>query len=64
MVTCIAARRLDRIKVAGRYNRVQIRRDDLARVRQAVLHALGMETWKEVAIIVETTVSQTTTKLP
>jgi uncharacterized protein YifN (PemK superfamily) len=64
MVTCIAARRLDRIKVAGSYNRVQIRRDDLARVRQAVLHALGMETWKDAAIIVETTVIQTATKLP
>jgi mRNA interferase MazF len=65
MVTCIAARRLDRIKVAGRYNRVQIRRDDLNRVRQAVLHALGMETWKDAAIIVETTttVGQTTTEL-
>src|ERR1700722_19687729 len=48
MVNRIAARRLDPIKVAGRYNRVQIRKDDLARVRQAVLHALGMETWKEV----------------
>jgi mRNA interferase MazF len=64
MVNCVAARRLDRIKVAGRYNRVQIRRDDLARVRQAVLHALGMETWKEVEIVVEATVTQTTTKLP
>jgi mRNA interferase MazF len=63
MVTCVAAHRLDRMKVAGRYNRVQIRRDDLARVRQAVLHALGMETWKEAEIVVEVSVAQATTKL-
>lgn len=39
MLTCVAAHRLDRVKVAGRYNRVQIRKGDLLRVRQAVLHA-------------------------
>ncbi len=63
MVTCVAAHRLDRVKAAGRYNRVQIRRDDLARVRQALLHALGMETWKEVEIVVEAAVIQTTGEL-
>ena len=56
MVTCVAAHRLDRVKVAGRYNRVQIRRDDLARIRSAVLHGLGMESWKQVEVIVTTEV--------
>jgi mRNA interferase MazF len=48
LVTCVAHHRLDRLKINGRYSRAVIRRDDLQRVRKAVLHALGMETWREV----------------
>jgi mRNA interferase MazF len=48
LVTCVAHHRLDRVKINGRYSRAVIRRDDLQRVRRAVLHALGMESWREV----------------
>jgi uncharacterized protein YifN (PemK superfamily) len=48
MIACVAAHRLDRVRVNRRYNRVQIRKADLLRIKQAVLHALGMETWSEV----------------
>ena len=47
MVTCVASRRLDRVMVNGRYSRAQIRKEDLQRLRKAVLHALGMEAWKQ-----------------
>ncbi len=47
MITCVAARRLDRIRINGRYSRVQIRKVDLNLIRRAVLHALGMETWRQ-----------------
>ena len=56
MVTTVASHRLDRVMVAGRYTRVQILKDDLKRIRRAVLHALGMENWQEAEIIVKTTV--------
>ena len=46
MVTCVASHRLDRVRVNGRYSRAQIRKEDLQRLREAVLHALGMETWR------------------
>ncbi|MGA3027516.1 MAG: type II toxin-antitoxin system PemK/MazF family toxin [Bryobacteraceae bacterium] len=51
MLTCVASYRLDRLKVNGRYCRVQIRKDDLHAVRRAVLHALGMDTWARADII-------------
>jgi len=48
MMTCVSASRLDRVKVNGNFSRVRIRKEDLACVRQAVLHALGMEEWQQV----------------
>jgi uncharacterized protein YifN (PemK superfamily) len=51
MLTCVASRRLDRVKINGRYSRAQIRKEDLVLVRKAVLHALGMETWKEAEVV-------------
>ena len=48
MVVSVAAHRLERLRVNGRYMRVQIRKSDLTRVRRSILHALGMETWHEV----------------
>lgn len=48
MVVSVAAHRLDRIRVNGKYTRAQIRRSDLLRVRAAVLHALGMADWRQV----------------
>jgi hypothetical protein len=48
MVVSVAAHRLDRVRVKGRYMRVQIRKADLSRVKQSLLHALGMESWLEV----------------
>lgn len=54
MVTCVAAHRLDRVRINGRYSRAQIRKDDLLLVRKAVLHALGMETWQQAEVIVRT----------
>ena|ERR1700677_2779434 len=47
MVTCVSAHPLERLKINGRYLRGQIREKDLQRVRQAVLHALGMEAWRK-----------------
>jgi uncharacterized protein YifN (PemK superfamily) len=47
MVSCVAASRLDRVEHNGRFSRVQIRAVDLLAVRSAVLHALGMEKWRE-----------------
>ena len=52
MVTCVGAHRLDRVRIDGRYSRAQIRKEDLSLVRIAVLHALGMETWKQAEVIV------------
>jgi hypothetical protein len=49
MVVSVAARRLDRVRVNGRYCRVQIRKPDLLRVKSALLHAVGMEAWREMA---------------
>ncbi len=45
--------RLDRVMVNGRYTRCQIRKGDLHLVRVAVLHALGMESWKQVEVEVK-----------
>jgi uncharacterized protein YifN (PemK superfamily) len=55
MITCVASHRLDRVMVNGRFSRAQIRREDLQRLRKAVLHALGMETWQHTEIIVKET---------
>jgi mRNA interferase MazF len=52
MVTCVAAHRLDRILINGRYSRAQVKKDDLHLVRRAILHALGMESWKQAEVIV------------
>jgi uncharacterized protein YifN (PemK superfamily) len=49
-VTCVASWRLDRMQIHGKYYRAQIRRTDLTALRQAVLSACGMETWREVEI--------------
>jgi mRNA interferase MazF len=53
MVTCVGSHRLDRVMVNGRYTRCQIRKGDLHLVRVAVLHALGMESWKQVEVEVK-----------
>jgi mRNA interferase MazF len=60
MVAHVAARRLDRVKINGRYTSPRIRSEDLARVRKCVLHAMGMERWIEtreesLEVIVNTT---------
>ena len=52
MITCVAARRLDRVKMNGRYTGCRIRKDDLERVRRSVLHALGIGHWREVEVMV------------
>jgi mRNA interferase MazF len=54
MITCVAASRLDRLKINGRYTGCRIRKEDLDAIRKAVLHALGMETWKQVEVTVTT----------
>jgi uncharacterized protein YifN (PemK superfamily) len=59
MVTSVASHRLDRVKVAGRYCRVQIRKEDLGRIRTAVLHTLGMEKRQEMEVLVKTRVIAT-----
>lgn len=59
MVTCVAIHRLDRIMLNGRYSRARIRKEDLRLVRQAVLHALGMETWKQTEVFVKTALIST-----
>jgi hypothetical protein len=41
------------VMVNGRYTRCQIRKPDLHLVRIAVLHALGMESWKQVEVEVK-----------
>ena len=43
MMTCVATVRLDRLKLHGRFSAARIRREDLARIRLAVLHTLGMQ---------------------
>lgn len=48
MVTCVASHRLDRMRVNGRFTRTRISAEDLQRNRESVLHALGMETWRQV----------------
>jgi mRNA interferase MazF len=48
MVVNVAAHRLERLRINGRFTSVRIRENDLLRVRKAVLHALGMEKWREV----------------
>jgi hypothetical protein len=53
MVTCVGSHRLDRVMVNGRYTRCQIRKGDLHLVRVAVLHALGMESWKQAEVEVK-----------
>lgn len=50
MTTCVGSHRLDRVRVNGRYTRCQIRKDDLHRVRRGLLHALGMDTWRETEV--------------
>ena len=45
MITCVARHRLDRLKVGGHFTATRIRADDLTRLRQAVLHAIGMNGW-------------------
>lgn len=45
MTTCVAKHRLDRVKVAGRYAHARLRAEDLLRVRQSVLYAIGMAGW-------------------
>jgi uncharacterized protein YifN (PemK superfamily) len=55
MVTCVAAHRLDRVKFRGRYSRAQIGREDLLRVRKALLYALGMERWQQTEVIIKGT---------
>ena len=47
MLTCVKRLRLDRVKINGRYAAARIRECDLKLVRQAVLHALGMDKWQQ-----------------
>lgn len=60
MVACVAAGRLDRVMFNGRFSRAQIHKGDLLSVRAAVLHALGMEKWKDL----ETEAALGTSRLP
>jgi mRNA interferase MazF len=62
MVTCVGAHRLDRVKINGRYSRAQIRKEDLLLIRKAVLHALGMETWQQVEVIVKARLTESVEK--
>ncbi len=48
MISCVGQRRLDRVKCNGQYCRLMIRREDLMAVRRAVLHALGLQNWRQV----------------
>jgi len=54
MITCVAAERLDRVKISGRYSDARIRANDLTRIRRSVLCALGMEDWGPVEKPAET----------
>jgi uncharacterized protein YifN (PemK superfamily) len=56
MATCVGYHRLDRVKINGRYTGARIRASDLLRIKASLLHALGMETWKQVEIAVRATV--------
>jgi uncharacterized protein YifN (PemK superfamily) len=47
MLTCVKRSRLDRIKINNRFTAARIRKADLLAVRQAVLHAMGMENWRQ-----------------
>ncbi len=53
MVCCVARHRLDRLRFNGRYQSCDLRKDDLERIRGAVLSALGMQAWKKTADIAE-----------
>jgi uncharacterized protein YifN (PemK superfamily) len=56
MLACVSKHRLDRVRWNGQYQRCRIRLDDLNRVRQAAIHALGLREWheQEVAIRLRT----------
>ena len=43
MVTCVAAHRLDRVKILGRFARCSLLKEDLNAVRRRVLFALGLD---------------------
>ena len=40
--------RLDRIQINGRFTGARIRAEDLLAVRRCVLHAMGMQSWRQV----------------
>lgn len=48
MLSCVANHRLNRIRLNGRSVRGQVRKEDLHRIRRAVLSALGMSDWRQV----------------
>jgi len=60
MVTCVGKHRLDRVKLNGQYSRFNIRKDDLMALRKAVLHALGMQDWRQIEQSSGVTVSAST----
>jgi uncharacterized protein YifN (PemK superfamily) len=47
MVTCVARWRLNRLKLNDRFVSSRIRETDLFRIREAVLHSMGMVGWKQ-----------------
>jgi uncharacterized protein YifN (PemK superfamily) len=63
MIVSVAAHRLERLRINGRFTSVRIREGDLMRVRNAVLHALGMEKWREVEESVAPSLSAKTVKI-
>ncbi len=48
-LSCVKLQRLDRMWIGGRYTAAKIRPSDLQAVRRAVLHAMGMENWKDIS---------------
>lgn len=52
MVTCVGYQRLDRMRINGKYGEARISKVHLAAIRKSILHALGMEKWREVEVAV------------
>src|SRR5215813_7953311 len=46
MVVTVAAHRLERMRINGRFMSVRVKEADVLRLRKAVLYALGMEKWR------------------
>lgn len=48
MVTCVGYHRLERMRINGRFGPARISSAHLLAVRKSILHALGMENWRQV----------------